>query len=107
MSEEKPAEGTLVIGPLDTIEDADDAACALLGYSKDALLGLHGADLIPQERRPAVAVTLDRIRQGDFAFVAQGLVIRKGGSVLSVEVTAERLPNNRLALHLRPRSAGS
>jgi PAS domain S-box-containing protein len=107
MSEEAPPEGTLIISPLGTIEDADDAVCALLGYSKDVLLGLHGSDLIPQERRPAVAVALDRIRRGDLTFVTSGLVMHKSGSLLTVEVSARRLPNNRLALHLRLQSAGS
>jgi len=107
MSEEAPAEGTLIIGPLGTIEDADDTVCALLGYSKDVLLSLHGSDLIPPEHRPAVAVALDRMRQDDVALVAPGLVMRKDGSVLSVEVTARRLPNKRLALSLRPQGAGS
>ena len=106
MSEEIPPEGTLIIGPLSMIEDVDDAGCALLGYSKDELVGLHGSELIPPENRPAVAATLDRIRHGDFAFVAPAFVMRKGGSVLTVEVTARRLPNNRLALSLRQKSAG-
>ncbi len=106
-ADETPPEGTLIIGPLSTIEDADETACALLGYSKDALVGLHGSELSPQERRATVAVALDRMRQGDFASVVPGVVMRKGGSALSVEVTAQRLPNNRLALRLRPHSAGS
>ena len=106
-ADETPPEGTLIIGPFSTIEDADETACALLGYSKDALVGLHGSELIPQEHRAMVAVALDRMRQGDFASVVPGVVMRNGGSVLSVEVRAERLPNNRLALRLRPHSAGS
>ena len=105
--EERPPEGTLIIGRFDTIEDADDAVCALLGYSKDVLMNLHGSDLIPPEHRPTVAVALDRMRQGHFDFIAPGLVMRKDGSVLSVEVRAERLPNDRLALRLRLQRAAS
>jgi PAS domain S-box-containing protein len=106
MSEREAQEGTIVVGALDTIEDVDDAGCALLGYSKDELVGLHGADLIPEEHRPAVAVALDRIRQGALTSVAQGVIVRKGGAMLSVEVMARKLPANRLVLTLRPR-AGS
>ena len=79
----------------------------MLGYSKEELVGLHGSELIPPERRPGVAVALDRFRRGDVAFTAQGFIMRKGGSVLSIEVTARRLPNNRLALSLHPTSAAS
>jgi len=106
-SEKEHLEGTVVVGPLGTIEDVDEAACALLGYSKDELVGLHGSELIPYQHRPAVAVVLDRLRQGDATSARLGLVMRKGGSVLRVEVTARRLPINRLALMLRPQRAGS
>lgn len=107
MSQQPPPEGTLVIGPLSTIEDVDDAGCALLGYSKGELVGLHGSELIPREHRPSVAVALDRIRRGDVAFPMPGFVMRKDGSVLNIELTARKLPGNRLALSLRPQSAAS
>jgi PAS domain S-box-containing protein len=80
MSNETPPAGGFLIGPLGTIEDVDDAGCALLGYRKDELVGLHGSESIPPERRPGVAVTLDRMRQ----------------------VTARRLPEGRLMLSLHP-----
>jgi PAS domain S-box-containing protein len=95
-------EASFVIGPFGTIEDADNAACALLGYSKAELVGLHGSDLIPQAQRPAVAVTLDRMRHGDLRFAASAMK-RRDGSVVRVEVCARRLCNNRLGLTVRPK----
>jgi PAS domain S-box-containing protein len=105
MPDEAAAAGTLIIGPLSTVEEADEAACALLGYSKSELVGLHGSELVRREDRAAVAAAIDRLRHGDFAFVVPGIVKRKDGSVLSVDVGAQRLPNNRLALTVRAQRA--
>lgn len=107
MLQQQPRQGTLVIGPFSTIEDVDEAGCALLGYSKDELVGLHGSELIPREHRPSVAVALDRIRRSDLALPTPGFIMRKDGSVLSIELTARKLPYNRLAFGLRPTSAAS
>ena len=98
-------QATLVIGPLSTIEDVDEAACALLGYSRAELLGMHGSELIPPASRPSVAVTLDRLRRGEPAPTGEGMVMRKGGTILGVEVTVSPLTGGRLALGLRARSA--
>ena len=94
-------EGTLVITAFGMIEDADDAACLLLGYSKGELIGMHGSELIPLAQRPAVAAALDRMRHGDFDFVAAARMLRKDGSLFDVQVMAQRLPNKRLALSVR------
>jgi PAS domain S-box-containing protein len=107
MSEESPSQGTCVIGPLDTIEDADEAACVLFGYSKAELVGLHGSELIQRERHSAVAVVLDQMRHGDVSSVAAAVVRRKDGSPLSVDVTAQRLSGKRLALTVRRRPTGT
>jgi PAS domain S-box-containing protein len=106
MSDEAPVVGTLIIGPLSTVEDADAAACALLGYAKSALVGLHGSELVRREDRAAVAAAIDQMRHGDFSVVAPAILKRKDGSVLSVEVRAHRLANDRLALTVRAQRAG-
>jgi PAS domain S-box-containing protein len=96
-------EATIIVGPLDIIEHADAAACALLGYREDEIVGTHGADLIPPERRPATAVSLDRMRHGQVT-EREGWMRRKDGVVIAVEVTAQRLPDRRLRLTLRSRA---
>ena len=78
----------------------DDAACALLGYSKAELIGLHGSELVPWERQAETAVSLDRMRHGDFS-VRTGYLKCKGGSVLSVDVSARSSPGDRLTLSVR------
>ena len=106
-SETAPADGTLLVSAFGIIEDADDAACLLLGYSKGELIGMHGSELIPLAQRPGVAAALDRMRHGDFDFVASGRMLRKDGSLFDVRVTAQRLPNHRLALSVHSTCAAA
>ena len=106
MSDEAPVGATFIIGPLSLIEEADEAACALLGYSRSELVGLHGSELVQREDRAAVAATIDQMRHGDFSVVRAARLKRKDGLVLNVEVSAQRLSNNRLALTVRARPGG-
>jgi PAS domain S-box-containing protein len=103
MTNAAPVEGTVIVNRLGTVEDADDGACALLGYSKRELVGLHGSELIPPAAQPATAVSIDRMRLGEISLQQQGRVRRKDGLVLSVDVSAQMLPNDRLAFRLRER----
>jgi len=97
------AEGTVIVNRMGTIEDVDEGACALLGYSKGELVGLHGSELIPVAAQPATAVTVDRMSLGEVPLQREGLMMRKDGEVLSVDVSAQILPNGRMAFKLRRR----
>ena len=92
--------GTFIVGPLGTIEGADDAACRLLGYTEAELVGLHGSELIPPEARASTAVSLDRMRHEELA-VNKGRMVRRDGSIVRVEVSARRLGDGRLELCVR------
>jgi PAS domain S-box-containing protein len=93
-------EGRIVVGRLRAIEEVDDGACALLGYTPEELLRMHGADLVPDAERPAVAVSLDRMQEGALAS-REGRIVRKDGTVVAVEVQARPLPGERLEMRLR------
>jgi PAS domain S-box-containing protein len=99
---ERPPDATVVVGPRGFIEDADDGACRLLGYSRAELVGLHGSELVPRDAQAATAASIDRMRRGDFA-LANGRLIRKGGEEIAVQVSARPLPEGRIALSLRAR----
>jgi len=94
---------TIVIGPRDTIEEVDEGACELLGYSAAELVGMHGSDLVPSERHARTAVSLDRMRRGQLAF-REGNLRRKDGVILDVTVEARVLPGARMILSVRPRA---
>ena len=54
-------DATIVVNRLGTVEEVDEGACTLLGYSKGELVGLHGSELIPTEAQPATAASIDRV----------------------------------------------
>ena len=96
-------DATFLIGPLDSIEDVDAAACRLLGYSRAELLAMHGSELVPIERQGATAVSLDRMRCGILAFRI-GVLRRKDGVTLTVAVRAQALGQGRLRLTVSRRT---
>ena len=97
----RPAsDGCFVVGRRGIIEDVDAAACALLGYVREEVVGLHGSELVPCDARPATAASLDRMRIGEITR-RQGRLVHKDGAVVGVDVTARRLPDGRLTLSVR------
>jgi PAS domain S-box-containing protein len=93
-------DGRFVIGPRGVIEDVDAAGCSLLGYAHSEIVGLHGSEIVPHDAQAATAVTLDRMRRGEFAR-RTGRLRQKDGTVIAVEVTARALPDGRLLLTVR------
>ena len=87
-------------------ESVNDSACALLGYERETLLELHGAELILPEDRSRVSVSLDLMRVGELT-ERPGKMMRKDGRVVDVQVRARRLPDKRLELRVRAVGGGS
>jgi PAS domain S-box-containing protein len=98
-------DATFVIGPLDTIEEANDVACDLLGYAHAELIGMHGPELVPTERHGRTAVSLDQMRSGALTARA-GLLKRKDDTIVAVAVSARVLDDGRLALTCVANSKG-
>ena len=90
-----------IVGQMGRIEDADEPACRLLGYSRTELRTMHGSQLVPADERPAVAVSLDRMRRGEID-QRLGRLVRKDGTVIRVEVSAQCLGDDQIALIVRP-----
>jgi PAS domain S-box-containing protein len=90
----------LIVGRRGIIEDIDAAGCALLGYAREDVIGLHGSELVPPDSRPSTAASLDRMRLGEISR-REGRVLRRDGTILAVEVTAQRAPGGRLTLSLK------
>ncbi len=69
------------------IIDANESAVRLTGYSRDALLRLTPADLVPSRERPSTLKALERLwREGDAVF--ETVLLRRSGEELPVEVCA-------------------
>ena len=92
------------IGLLDNVEDADEAACALLGYPRAQLVTMHGTELVPESEHPTTAVSLDRMRRGEIDS-AEGQLRRRDGTIVHVDVRAVPRPEGGLFLYVRRRPA--
>lgn len=101
-------EARFVIDRLGRIDDVNDEACTLLGYSRAELFRLYGSELVPAEDRVRVGLSLEQMRRGE-ADRRHGRLLRKDGSVVPVEVSVEPLPEKRGAprARWRPRARRS
>jgi len=76
---------------LETIEgeiiDCNEAACKMLGYDRDELIGLNVADIVPDDVKTELAnVALEIVSKGKICIESFGK--RKDGSIFPTEVNA-------------------
>ncbi|MDP2345192.1 MAG: PAS domain S-box protein [Deltaproteobacteria bacterium] len=74
--------------------DVNDAACRMLGFSRDELLGMTIVDLLPPEDVERLWQQRERLLAGQLE-ISTWTVRRKGGDPLPVEVSAKILPDGR------------
>jgi two-component system, cell cycle sensor histidine kinase and response regulator CckA len=74
--------------------DANVAACELLGYSREELLGLSISDITPPDENPGQPDRFARMGAGD-TVLSERLLRRKDGSLLVSELNSRRLPDGR------------
>lgn len=77
------------------ITDVNQAACQMLGYSKDELVGKTIMDIIPPEEAGRLAATRARLLVPGRTDRAEWTHKRKDGTLVPVEVSANILPNGR------------
>jgi PAS domain S-box-containing protein len=75
--------------------EVNSAACRMLGYTREQLLGKTIMDLIPSEDLPRLAQTRSRLLQPGEAEVTAWTLIRADGAPLPVEVSAMIHPDGR------------
>lgn len=92
---EQASEGIFVADETGRYVDVNAAGCAMLGYSREEILGRTLSDLIPPDDLDAGPVKIDELRSGQ-VLLAERNLIRKDGSVLPVEISAKMLPDGRL-----------
>lgn len=68
--------------------DCNTSACRMFGYSKEELLNLKVADLVPEDVRPTLAALADTLRSSGGAFL-ESFNVRKGGEVFPCEVNTQ------------------
>src|SRR5580765_5971716 len=82
--------------------DVNQAACRLLGYDRDELIGKKTiVDLIPPEDVPRLAATRDYLLSPGVAQVGEWTLLRKDGTPVRVEASAKILPDRRWQAFVR------
>ena len=75
--------------------DVNRAACELLGYAREELIGLRVADTTLPEDLPSVEANLERMRRGERVIRVRSMR-RKDGSTVRVEISGSLLPDGHL-----------
>ncbi len=75
--------------------DVNPQGCALVGYSRAAILGMGPADLVPREHAASIEVGMRALRRGE-TVLRQRWLRHRDGSLVAVEVSARQLPDGRI-----------
>ena len=90
------ADGILCAKAEGSFADVNDSACAMLGYTREELLGGQGiADVIAAEEIARVGAEIARLRPGE-VLRSEWLLRRKDGTLFPGEVVATVLADGRL-----------
>jgi PAS domain S-box-containing protein len=81
--------------------DVNPAACRLLGYDRDELISKTIVDIIPLEDVPRLVATRDYLRSPGTAEVGEWTLLRRDGTPVPVEVSANILPDGRWEAFVR------
>ena len=98
-------DGLFVIDREGRYVEANSAACALVGYSREELLSLSIVDLVPPDRRELAATALHALNEGE-ELQRETFLQAKNGEVVPVEVHAVALGGGQLLAlcrDMRPR----
>ena len=91
---EQASDAILVMDPTGAYTDVNNAACELLGYTREELQHLFFRDVVPPEINPGQD---RRLAAMEFeTVVSERWAQRKDGSLVPVEISARRLPDGRL-----------
>jgi PAS domain S-box-containing protein len=74
--------------------EVNDAACTLLGYSRDELLRMSVPDITVPEDNPGQLLRFSRMRTGE-TMLSERILRRKDGSLVLAELNSRQLPDGR------------
>jgi PAS domain S-box-containing protein len=93
-------EGILMARPDSCVIDANPAACHMLGYDREELIGLLAEDLVAPSRVPEIRASLEAFDR-DRDFTTESAFSRKDGSTFPAEVIATHLPDGKHLVMIR------
>ncbi len=88
---ENATDGIVVLDRNGIIVNANERACEMHGFSKEALVGSHSSLLEVEENRNAAAERLQHLLQGE-SLVYETVHFKKNGSRISLEVSSRAIP---------------
>ena len=88
---ENATDGIVVLDRNGIIVNANERACEMHGFSKEALVGSHSSLLEVDENRGAAAERLQKLLQGE-SLVYETVHFKKNGSRISLEVSSRAIP---------------
>ena len=87
--------GFFIVDTLSSFVEVNSCVCAITGYSREELLGLHIADLIPEDSREQAMAHFDQVSKTGFAN-AELPFLKKNGQKGFWSVRAVKLSEDRL-----------
>ena len=94
---ESALDGILVVTPQRAFLDANPAACAMTGYSREELLGMHPSQLFP----PTELAARPLRDLGEKWSLLERALVRKDGGTVPVEILGGPLPGGKVVAILR------
>ena len=85
--------------------DVNQAACRLLGYDRDELIGKTIIDIIPPEDVPRLAATRESLLAPGTVELGDWTLLSKDGTAIPVEVSATILPDGRWQAFVRDKTS--
>jgi PAS domain S-box-containing protein len=81
--------------------EVNQAACRMLGYRREELIGMTIADVLPPDELPRLAAVRAALLVPGQARTSEWRHVRKGGAVIPVEVSTNILPGGRWQAYVR------
>lgn len=89
---EQASDGILIANPAGRCIESNASLCAMLGYSREEMLGLSLADIVPLEEQQMQKTQFSELRNGKQTLIERKLQ-RKDGSIVVTELSANVLEN--------------
>ena len=97
---EQAADGIYIADAETYLLDVNTAGCQMSGYTKAELQKLKFDDFIPPEDLPSNPLRITMIPEGH-SITNEGRLICKGGTIIDVEISAQKLLDGRYQLFVR------
>ena len=92
---EQAADAILMFSENMELEDVNSAACQMIGYSREELVGRHANEFVSPDSLARRPVDLEALRRGEVVTNERRLV-RKDGTLLHLETSTKRLDDGHI-----------